>query len=207
MAQAKTQWRWRRGPDPSAPRDYVHFILPSPYTHADIIRKGAQTHNLRIDGNLPETLEHFTYDDPRPIEGSLAAIFDWITQRHWRDNVQWAYSKDSDGTVAVRFEIVIDERVSLSPFDELTGRLMSEAPREANGWIPRDGYSRIAAELDGRGFKPREHVPGLARWNTRHPRIALLTFSATLGHRRGFRRVLLRRLKRAEAKYRKAHGG
>ena len=96
---------------------------------------------------------------------------------------------------------------SLSSFDELAGRLMRDAPRGANRHISEEEYLRIMAAL--KGFKPIDYLEGKARrtlaaWNQIHHRNAVHSFLEAYKHN-DFHQPVLVRLKRAEAKYRKAH--
>jgi hypothetical protein len=185
--------QWRRPPEPPVIRDFVNFSLPAECTYADVIQKIADQCNLRVE-SLPEQLTRKILRS-YVVFGSAREYLYRIVGQPENKNMGWTVE---DG--ALQFG---DARTKLSRFDELVGRLACAAQRTGKGWILPSEYSRIAAEVDRRGLRPREYVPGLADWNQKHPRVALHTFSAALAHRREFRRAVLLRFKRAEAKYRK----
>jgi hypothetical protein len=191
---------WQRPAEPDVIRDFVNFSLPAGCTHADVIQETAKHLGWRVQ-SLPESLNHkpLFRGRGRVVFGSASKVLDEIVAEE--KSLYWNLS---DGVL--RFE-VRDTRIDLSPFDELAGRLMHSAKRGDNGRILPDEYLRITSELVG--FRPTDFLEGrdrksLATWNQTHPRAALHAFSDAYKNLR-FRRAVLRRFKRAEAKYRKAH--
>ena len=165
-----------------------------------MIQKTAKELGWRVD-SLPERLSQALNPRGRTVVGSARKVLDGIVGEH--ENLYWTLL---DGVL--RFE-VRSARIHLSEFDELAGRLMSEAQRGGGGRIPADEYRRMALAIDAGRFKPVDCLEGLdrdalARWNQTRPRVALHTFSDAYRHPR-FHRAVLRRLNRAEEKYRKAH--
>jgi hypothetical protein len=206
MATAKaSKTKWQRPPEPPFIRDFVNLSIAGPHTHADVIQKIAAQFGWRVE-SLPEPLTLHTSICGRTVFGSARAYLNEIVMNY--ENLFWTLSDR-----VLRFD-VRDARIDLSPFDELAGRLMRDAPRGAKGRISRDEYRRIAADL--KGFEPKDCLEGqdgkaLAEWNQKHPREAFHTFSAIFfsnpdvaAHRR-FRRAMLKRLSRAQEKWKKAH--
>jgi hypothetical protein len=201
MAIAKAaKVTWRRAAEQPVIRDFVNFSIAEPCTYADVIQKIANALKWRVE-SMPDQLRGADLFRGYVVFGSAAHYLDRITAEH--DNLYWTFS---DGTL--RFDVRA-ARIELSRFDELAGRLMHRAQREANGRILSDEYLRITSDLVD--FKPTDFLEGtdrknLATWNQTNPRSALHTFSKAYKDPR-FRRAVLRRLNRAEAKYRKAHPG
>jgi hypothetical protein len=199
VAHAKTRTNWLRGANLPEVRDFVSFSMPAGSTHAQTIQRLAKETGHRIEGLLPQTLNHMTYLREKKIFGSATPAVMQILDNH--SNLSWS---ESNG--GWRFE-VRHATIDLSRFDEAAGRLMCDVKRGANGRIPRDEYLRLTAQLEA--FKPTDWLEGrkrkaLALWNQTHPRNALNTFSEACKDPR-FHRAVLRRFNRAEAQYRKAH--
>jgi hypothetical protein len=100
----------------------------------------------------------------------------------------------------------------LSPFDQMAGKLMSEARSRKKGkYLAHVEYENIAGRLDEAEFKLLDHIVGeareqLAKWNQRNPRKAIKTFCGAIpkAHPRGLeglRRAVLKRLYQAAEKF------
>jgi len=147
------------------------------------------------------------------IEGLSDALRRKLQSRVWPRGLSFGFT---DGVL--RFELR-DMNQNLSPFDELVGRMSAE------------GKSReeVAAELDNQGFKPIDYLEKpdrelLRRWNQERPRKAIHTFSGAVQQREPLRwsgndrtdgevkvrklplrGAVLKRLRRATAKWNKSH--
>jgi len=195
--------KWRTGPPNPRISDFVNFNLDAPCTHADVIRKIAEALQLRIESQ-PEQLRLTNFPRGRGVFGSAADELDNITANY--QNLHWCIS----GKV-LRFAVINNSGKSLSRFDDLAGRLMAEArPRRgASRRLDNSEYAKIAAELDKQHFRILDHLEhsarkNLASWNQTHPRKAIHTFMEALNgrlNRERFRRAVLRRFSRAEAKF------
>jgi hypothetical protein len=146
------------------------------------------------------------------------------------EGLHWTIEKRPESSIRVlKFAFVKNGGKSLSQFDELAGHLMAEArPRRgANGRLDLAEYEKIATKLDEAGFELLEYAEHssrkgiekgsprgpLAKWNQNNSRKAICTFAQAIasdplmlcGQIIDFRRAVLRRLSRAESKWRESH--
>jgi hypothetical protein len=106
-------------------------------------------------------------------------------------------------------------QIELSPFDQVVGKLVSEAlAGSATGCMSEAQRESIAAQADAGGFKLKEHLEGrskliLASWNqlhSLHPDEIITTFLRALkSKQQKLRRGVLRRLYRAKDNYRRIY--
>jgi len=109
----------------------------------------------------------------------------------------------------------------LSEFDQVAGKLMADARsmRQKNNRLPESAIIDVLRAIDARGFKPKDELEGRAAdtvkdWNSKHSTASdklLQTFerayiNGAAIHCEGgtIRRAVLKRLSRAEEKYRTA---
>jgi hypothetical protein len=144
---------WRRGFDAGIRDDFlpgtkilefVSFCLPEPCTDAQLVQKIADELHLQIE-SLPEELDSRTMPRGRGVFGSATYYLDCIVANY--PNMAW---KVDDGIL--RFGVEVPEVQPLRPFDQVAGRLMSEAPRGSNRRIPDMEYRRIVGEIDRHGL-------------------------------------------------------
>jgi hypothetical protein len=120
------------------------------------------------------------------IEEAIPNSKEWHAMLERLDECEGSAATDAspDGQQSVA-------NLSISPFDELAGRLMSEAKRENNGRLLDGEFSRIGAEIDAAGFKLIDESgglegksrDGLARWNKANSGKAIHTYAEALQHR------------------------
>jgi hypothetical protein len=100
-------------------------------------------------------------------------------------------------------------QTELAPFDQLAGKLVSEAfAASVTGRLSTDQWESIAAQADAAGFVLRDHLEqqcrkDLATWNKMHslkPDEMITSFTHAL-KTRVLRRGVLRRLYRAKDNY------
>lgn len=187
--------------------NFVSWSVPGTCTHRDIATAIAQFSHKPIPiKHLPDNLH--THTSVRGITefGFPGDCFDRIALNH--EDMWWWISGDG-----LKMGILLPRALKLSPFEQLSGRLMCEAlsNRGINGRIPVDLYRNIAVALDKAGFKPISSLRGLTRdklgsWNKRHTKDPIHTFQQAISSRLVWLRVGLRKhLYRAAKKFKKAY--
>jgi hypothetical protein len=179
----------------------INYTAPANCTNRDVVELIARQASIQIPiESLPRELEQKVHVRGMVCFGFVGNYFDRIARNY--DQMQWWVSKNGVNMEAAAI-------VSLSPFDALAGKLMSEARplRGAAGRLPPGEYKKIAAQLDKAGFRPQKHLEGISRksltdWNQKHPRQAVGTFHEALSAKipnLDLRRAVQKRLQRAES--------
>ena len=104
---------------------------------------------------------------------------------------------------------ILKDHPSLSPFDNLVGRLMVLAHLQCGLRIPDLEYQKIAAVVDRQGWKPLRHLEGNHRKklaiSNQQSGSPIHSFERALAPKSKFRTAARRRFYRAHDKYRKAN--
>jgi hypothetical protein len=184
----------------------VSCFLAARWTHRDLVEQIAEQSQKPIPiESLRNNLNRCVLPRWRTVFGFPGDYFDQIARNY--DNMWWWMSEKG-----LKMETLASTGPRISEFDQLAGRLMSEArPRRlVNGRLPEAEYYRIATALEKALFKPVDHLEGrdrkkLAEWNQKHPREALHSFCRAIEKlpRRPalsfLRRGVCKRLNRAES--------
>ncbi len=179
----------------------INHTAPANCTDRDVIEQIARQASIQIPiESLACELEQKVHVRGMTCFGFPGNYFDQIARNY--DQMQWWVSKNGLNMEAAAI-------VSLSPFDALAGKLMSEARplRGKTGHLALEEYKKIAAQLDKAGFRPQKHLEGISRksltdWNQKHPRRAVGTFQEALSAKipdLDLRRAVHKRLQRAES--------
>jgi hypothetical protein len=186
----------------------VSCSLTAPCNHRDVVEQIARRSRKNIPIEfLPKILRHTIHLRGRAIFGFPGNYFDKIACNY--ACMQWWVSERG-----LNMKAIASAGPSMPEFDELAGRLMSEArsQRLTNGRLPLGEYNKIAAALDRAGFKLQNHLEHafrrkLADWNQKHPNLAIHTFYEALNAMIAprllsvLRRGVQKRLNRAESRW------
>jgi hypothetical protein len=152
--------------------------------------------------NLASSLKERALPRGRTFHGSPGVCFDRVAEQH---GSRWWIS--SAGLHIGRLE---EKASALNEFNQVAGKLMSEAKLGATGRLLPAEYTRIANALDKAKFPLRRELEAkgrkiLAEWNQQCPQRAIRTFEAAIqAHEpRNLNRAVKRRLYRAKNAWKK----
>lgn len=224
MSATKTSKpKWRRGDGEPSASKIVTFTMVAPFSMVDVIQEIAIQLRVHLElESVPDQFKRMGYPRDTAVSDSAQLILDNICA-NYRKRLHWCIADR-----VLKFAVISNGGETLSPFDDLAGRLMHDARRKPNGRILPEEYPKIAAELDKADFTPLRYLEGRYRddlrdWNRTYHRRAIPTFSEALKHKdlrweRDFdresghfidrklelRRAVLKRFSRALEKWNKA---
>lgn len=186
--------------------NFVSCSVPATCTHRDMVMAIAQYSQKPIPiKHLANHLDTHRTLRGHTVFGLPGDYFDKIALNH--EDMWWWISGDG-----LKMGILPPRALKLSPFEQLSGRLMCEAlsDRGLNGRIAAEVYRNIAVTIEKAGFKPISSLRGLTReklgdWNKSHAKHPIQTFEQAINSRLAWLRLGIRRhLYRAAEKFKKA---
>lgn len=186
-----------------AQRNYfINLTLPQGTNQRDHLTAVAQAlvPPVAID-RLPDRLADQVSIRAKTIFRSAADYFEEVANNH---ELKWWFSEKGLVMGEVRRPPTPRQK-----FDIFAGKLMMDAPRQANGRISPEEYLRIANALDAKQFGLLEHLEAggkerVKKWNENdlHPRIRKFAQAMTASAAaQRIKRILMKRLYRAQAAY------
>lgn len=187
---------------------HASFSLEAPWSHLDVVKAICER------AEEPITIKHLS-----PELGTTALL---------RGVTLFGYAWDEIDKIAFNFDdmhwwvsdggLTVAKIIRTPPqdFDEIAGRIVSEARRQLQGkkYLSRGEHLNIASQLDALGrFKPLEVLPDqyrkkLAEWNMKHATDAIRSFVKATNARepRFLHSQILKRLYRAETTFKRRQG-
>ena len=184
---------------------FVSFAVSAPCTDRDVAEQIAlnSVPVIPID-LLSAELSEKSLSKGRTMFGSPWKYLDRIAESY--PNLFWWISEKG-----LRMEVLPKPEPRIPTFDQVAGKLMFEARERClkTGPLAKIDYKAITDQLED--FRPLEHLPKeyrkqLALWNQSNQKRPIRTFSEAMETKRPpwLRRQVMRRLYRAEEKFRLA---
>jgi hypothetical protein len=178
--------------------NFVNHTVPAQSSDVSIVKEVARQASRPIPiASLSSKLSEIRLARGVTFHGSPGDCFDRVAERN---ELRWWFSP------AGLHIGQCEERIPpLNRFDEIAGKLMSEAKIGPTGRLSSSEHLRIASVLDTAKFSLRRELEAngrktLAEWNQHFPQRAISTFQAAIqaDEPRNLKRAVKRRLYRAK---------